>query len=116
MIEWPELDELKQVLDVDPQTVAWDGAEDSGLSPTRLSRLLAAAIAHVKAEVGNWNEIIDTPDEGLAAAALRMAELMALKPEVAAAVAGSGVTAAAVAGDPVYRAYMYGKHRRFGFS
>lgn len=117
MSDWPQLDELKQVLDVDPESEAWDGTEDSGLNATRLSRLLAAAIDYVKnVEVGDWDEIMDEPDERLASAALRMAELMALKPEVAAAVAGSARGPAAVAGDPVYRAYITGKRRRFGLS
>lgn len=110
MIDWPQLDELKQVLDTG-DTDVWDGTSDSGLPETRLSRLLEAAIAYVKGEVGDWDELVDYPDERLAQAALRLAELIALKPEVAAAVAKGGVV-----GDPVYAVLMTGKHRRFGFS
>jgi hypothetical protein len=43
-----------------------------------------------------------------------MAELLALKPEVAAAVSGSGIVPSAVASDPVYRKLMTGSHRTFG--
>ncbi len=115
MIDWPHLDELKQVLDVG-ETTDWDGTEDTSMGPTRLSRLLEAAIALVKQEVGDWDEMTDLPDERLAQAALRLAELLALKPEVAAAVSGTGRVPSAVASDPVYRALMTGKHRRFAFS
>jgi hypothetical protein len=109
VIEWPALDELKQVLDTG-ETDVWDGTSDSGLPETRLSRLLEAAIAYVKGEVGDWDELVDYPDERLAQAALRMAELLALKPEASSAGPSN------VSGDLVYRALMTGKHRRFGFS
>jgi hypothetical protein len=104
MIDWPTLDELKQVLDVESQD--WDGAEDSAEGPTRLSRLLEAAIARVKGEVGNWDEDLDFPDANLAQAALRMAELLALRPEVA----------QATKDDPTYQRLMFGRRRRFGIS
>ena len=107
MSDWPLLDELKQVLDVDPETTAWDGDYDE----TRLTRLLAAAIDYVKQDIGDWDDTYDFPTDRQSQAALRMAELMALKPEVAAA-----VTKGAVVGDPVYAALMTGEHRRFGFS
>jgi hypothetical protein len=100
MAAWPELDELKQVLDVTSSD--WDGDYDE----TRLTRLLAAAIAKVKADVGNWDEYEDDPDDSLAQAALRMAELMALKPEVA----------AAASGDPTYQRLLYGHRRSFGIA
>ena len=54
MIDWPQLDELKQVLDVESDD--WDGSEDSGDGPTRLTSLLQTAIAKVKQDVGNWDE------------------------------------------------------------
>jgi len=103
MVEWPDLEELKQVLDV--TSTDWDGAEDEyDFGPTRLTRLLAAAIARVKLDVGQWDEYEDEPDEALAQAALRMAELMALRPEVAA----NAIT------DPTYSRLIYGHRRRFG--
>jgi len=109
MIDWPQLDELKQVLDVESDD--WDGSEDSGDGPTRLTSLLAAAIAKVKQDVGNWDEYEDEPDVSLQRAALRLAELMALKPEVLAA-----VTRGAIVGDPAYQSFLYGKRRVFGIA
>ena len=103
MIQWPELDELKQVLDVDSSD--WDGLDYDG-GATRLTRLLAAAIARVKRDVGDWDEDADAPDEALAQAALRMAELLALKPD----------SAAAVASDPTYKRLLLGHRRRFGIA
>lgn len=104
MAAWPELDELKQLLDLEG-TDAWDGDGEEE-EPTRLSRLLLAAIDKVKADVGDWDEDTDVPDSRLAQAALRMAELLALKPELAAGT----VT------DPTYRRLLFGHRRRFGFA
>jgi hypothetical protein len=101
MAVWPELDELKQVLDVTSSD--WDGDYDG----TRLTGLLAAAIERVKLDVGNWVEYADEPDDNLARAALRMAELMALKPELASAV---GVN------DPTYQRLIFGHRRTFGIA
>jgi hypothetical protein len=112
MSDWPLLDELKQVLDVDPESDAWDGDYDE----TRLTRLLTAAIDAVKDDIGAWDETYDFPTTRQAQAALRMAELMALKPEVAAAVSGVGRVPAAVATDPVYRKLMSGSRRKFGIA
>lgn len=112
MAAWPELDELKQVLDV--ESTDWDGEAGSGGDEdvtTRLSRLLAAAIATVKVDVGNWDEMVDEPDDNLAQAALRLAELLALKPELAASLRAKG---SAVFGDAAYQALMLGHHRTFG--
>lgn len=100
MAAWPELDELKQVLDVESSD--WDGDYDG----TRLTRLLAAAIAKVKADVGLWVEDDDEPDDNLAQAALRMGELLALRPEAA----------AQAASDPTYQRLLYGHRRQFGVS
>lgn len=113
MAAWPLLDELKQVLDVDPESDAWDGDMDD----TRLTRLLQAAIDAVINEIGGeWDPYLDEPTDRQAQAALRMAELMALKPEIAAAVSGSGRVASAVTMDPVYRKLMVGSHRSFAVS
>jgi hypothetical protein len=103
MAAWPELDELKQVLDV--TSTEWDGDYDG----TRLTRLLAAAIEKVKSDVGDWDDYIDVPDDNLSQAALRMAELIALKPEVAAAVASGKMV-----GDPAYLMLIFGHRRAFG--
>jgi DNA mismatch repair protein MutH len=99
-IQWPELDELKQVLDVTSDD--WDG----DLDDTRLTRLLAAAIDKVKQDVGDWDELTDQPDANLAQAALRMGEMMALRPEAA----------AQAASDPTYQRLIYGHRRRFGIA
>lgn len=104
-VQWPELDELKQVLDVVSDD--WDGLEDEyDLGPTRLERLRLAAIAKVKQDVGLWDEYVDEPDEMLAQAALRMMELLALKPELA----------AQASGDPTYMRLLAGHRRRFAIA
>ena len=104
MAAWPELDELKQVLDSDPDFDGWDGDTDG----TRLTALLNAAIEHVQQET---QQDTDTPSYGLRQAALRLAELMALKPEVAAAIRAGVAT---FTGDPAYQAYLFGERRSFG--
>ena len=104
MSDWPQLDELKQVLDITSDD--WDGEATSSESETRLSRLLESAIDKVKADVGGWDEILDEPDARLAQAALRMAELLALKPELA----------AGTVSDPTYRRLLFGHRRKFGFA
>jgi len=102
-VDWPDLDELKQVLDV--ESTDWDGLPDSGMGETRLTRLLDAAISQVKSDVGNWDEDHDWPDASLSQAALRLAELIALKP---------GMLQREE--DPTYCRLMVGKHRRWGIS
>lgn len=97
MATWPEVEELKRVLDVDPESTVW---EDT------LDRILASAIARVKSEVGNWDEYQE-PTDAQSQAALRMAELLALRPDAA---------PASVSRDSVYVALLYGSRRRFGLS
>jgi hypothetical protein len=101
MAAWPERAELARVLDV----VLADYAEDDELITT-LDRVLASAIARVKVEVGNWDEYTDEPSDSLAQAALRMAELIALRPEAA----------TVVASDPTYHRLLFGHRRRFGIA
>jgi len=79
MVDWPQLDELKQVLDITSDD--WDGEESSGGSTSRLTRCLAAAIAQVKLDVGNWNDLYDEPDESLSQAALTLAVDLWQRPE-----------------------------------
>ena len=104
MAEWPDTDELAQVLNV----------ENVGDWQTTLDRVLAAAIHKVKADVGEWDDDIDEPDNNLAQAALRMAELMSQRPE-AVVLAGSR---GAVRGfsDPAYSALISGHRKRFGLA
>lgn len=102
MATWPELDELKQVLDVTSED--WDGDGDD----TRLTALLLAAIGHVQQETGQDTE---TPSDSLGRAALRLAELMALRPEVAAAISRGG---SSFVNDPAYNSFLFGERRTFG--
>lgn len=103
MAAWPEREELARILDL---TLPTDYPEADPLV-TMLDRVLAAAIVKVKLDVGNWDEYEDDPDDNLAQAALRMAELMALRPELASAVGTN---------DPTYRRLMFGYHRSFGIA
>lgn len=102
-IDWPKLDELKQALDADPESQAWDGDADS----TRLTRLLAAAIDITKDATGGWVEATDVPDANLAQAALRAATLLAppinRAPET-------------IDADPIFQRLIRGRRRRFGVS
>lgn len=100
MLDWPKLDELKQRLDVASED--WDG----DLDETRLTRLLGAAIAKVKLDVGDWDEYVDVPDEQLAEAVLVMCELIARKPNALT----DGVN------DPTYNRLLHGHRRSFGIA
>jgi hypothetical protein len=93
--EWPDVEELKQVLDV-----------TSGDWEVTLERVLESAITRVKADVGLWDEDVDEPDYNLAQAALRMGELLALRPEAA----------ALAATDPTYQRLLFAHRRRFGIA
>lgn len=99
MADWPDLDELKQLLDITSED--WDG-DDEG---TRLTRVLASAIDRVKEDVGNWDEDDDEPTDRLVQAALRMAELVATRP---------GIPVDSLGKDPTYRAMLKGSRRVFG--
>ena len=92
MADWPGPDEVKQVLDITSED--WDDT---------LDRVLASAISRVKMDVGGWDDAVDEPDDALAQAALRMAELLALRPEAA----------AQARTDPTYAALLKGHRRRF---
>lgn len=106
MADWPELAELKQVLNVTdtPESeTPWDGDDDG----TRLTRLLEAAIAFTKAKIGSWDEYEDEPTAMQAQAALRAAMLLAppmnRAPE-------------AIETDPQFNALLLGSRRRFPIS
>jgi hypothetical protein len=108
MFEWPDVEELKQWLDV--TGTEWDGYEDESEEThlTRHSRALAAAIAYVKQDVGGWDELVDEPDASLADAALAAAiKFATLKRQVA-------VTT--IRQDPVYQAAIRGHRRRFAIA
>ncbi len=95
MADWPDADELKQVLDITSED--WEDTVD---------RILASAIKKVKEDVGAWDEDVDEPDESLAQAALRMGELLALRPEAA----------AQASADPTYQRLLFGHRQRFGIA
>ena len=101
MAAWPELDELKQLLDITSED--WDGEDDYG-ETTRLSRLLEAAIAYVQFRIGDWDEDEDIPSSSQSQAALRMAELLAQRPEP---------TPQAVH-DRTFERLLLGSRRKFG--
>ena len=93
MADWPDAEELKQVLNIN--STDWDET---------VYRVMAAGIAKVKADRGNWDDLTDVPDDNMAQAALRMGELLALRPEAA----------ADTIKDPTYDRLMTGRRRVFG--
>ena len=70
--EWPEVDELKKLLDVTEPDF-----------DHQLDRNLDAAIEQVKKDVGDWDEATDEPDASLAQAALLLAIRIAKAPSTA---------------------------------
>ena len=98
MADWPDLDELKLVLDVESANTDHDET---------LQRNLDSAISKVKLDVGTWVEADDEPDDALAAAALRMAELLSLRP---------GAQPDSHDMDPTYQRNIYGHRRAFGIA
>jgi len=97
MADWPDVEELGRVLDINTDPNDWT---------VTLDRILAAAIARVKLDVGEWDELTDEPNDALAQAALRMGELIAERPEAA----------SAETDDPTYWRLMYGNRKRFALS
>jgi hypothetical protein len=96
MADWPDLEELKRRLDVTS-----DDFDET------LDKDLASGIAQVKLDVGAWDEYEDEPDDKLSQAALRMAELIATRPE-----ATPGVHST----DPTYARLLSGHRRRFSIA
>jgi hypothetical protein len=98
---WPTLDELKQWRDVTGSE--WDGAADS----SHFTRELAAAVAQVKIDIGEWVEDYDTPDASLGEAAMRMAVLIRANAEIPTTLLSS---------DPVYQRCLKGHRKRFAIA
>ncbi len=96
MAQWPDANELKQVLDIESSD--WDDTID---------RVLASAILKVKLDVGHWDDYEDEPDDSLAQAALRMGELIGTRP---------GTDAKELGQDPTYKALLSGHRRVFGIA
>ena len=101
MAQWPDADELAQILNV-------ENVEDWS---TTLDRVMAAAIERVKRDVGVWDE---EPDDMLAQAALRMAELLSSRPEITGNVRADAAFAARLSYDPTYQRLLFGHRRTFG--
>lgn len=99
--DWPDLDELKLVLDVDQTSSSFDD---------HLESLLEAGIAHVKALV-HWVDDVSTVTPKLHHAALRAAVVM--RPNAPQPGPGSPAHAD-VDSDPVFQSLMKGKRREFG--
>lgn len=83
MADWPDVDELKQVLDITSDD--WDGEPVSDGSPTRLRATLDAAIEYVQVRAEGTvaafeDKYPDGPPNSLGRAALRAAILMSLTP------------------------------------
>jgi hypothetical protein len=97
MASWPDTAELARVLN-------FDNVDD--WSDT-LDRVMAAAISWAKSKRGLWDEDADEPTDNLAQAALRMAELISLRPEVAAAINEN---------DPTISRLLVGQRKRFGIA
>jgi hypothetical protein len=93
---WPTSDELKKIVDVDPNSTDFD---------TTIERQMAAGIELVKQQVGEWDDTVNQPDVQLAGAALRAAYLLSLKE-----------TPTAIVLDQVFMTYMSGHHRRFAIA
>lgn len=94
--EWPTVDELKRIVDVDPNSSEFDET---------LARQMAAGIQIAKDQVGDWDDFVDLPTDGLAGAALRAAYLLSLRE-----------SSAAIVTDEVFRTYMAGNRRRFSIA
>ncbi len=94
MADWPETEELAQVLDIVSDD--WD---------TTLDRVRSSAIAKVKRDVGLWDDLVDEPDDMLAQGALRMAVLISEQP---------GLPVESLGQDAAYQACLTGHRRRFG--
>jgi hypothetical protein len=93
---WPTADDLKKLVDVDPTSTEFDDIID---------KQIASAIALVKDQVGQWDELIDAPDDQLWSAALRAGYLLSLKE-----------SPTAIVGDQVFMTLMSGHHRRFAIA
>lgn len=100
MASWPDRDNLKRRLNY--ETDAFDDDFD---------RLIAQGIQWVKAQVGDWNEDTDAPDDALAQAALERAVEQATTGEPVPIFAGR---AGVVHPTGKSKSLLYGHRRRFG--
>jgi hypothetical protein len=103
-VDWPELEELKKLLDVEDQ------ASGEGDWDEHLELLLEAGISAVKEDT-SWDEATSVVTEKLHHAALRAAIL--LRPNAPLSQPG-GARHQDLESDPVYQSLIMGKRRRFG--
>lgn len=96
MAAWPTLAALKQTLDVTSND--WDSAD-------HLEGVRLAAIAQVKLDVGDWDDVADVPDDSLARAAHLLAVRIAREPSQAPSETSRL--------DPGYQRLLKGHRRRF---
>jgi hypothetical protein len=94
--DWPTISEFRAIVNVDPDSHEFD---------VTLARQLDVGIALVKQQVGQWDDVLDVPDDALSGAALRAAYLLSLKE-----------SPAAIVNDMVFATYMHGHRRRFSIA
>lgn len=97
MADWPDTDELAQIVNVE-NVADWQ---------TTLDRVMASAIATVKDVRGDWDDDVDEPDEKLAQAALRLATLISAQPTL---------DRSSLISDATFQSLMFGRRRRFGIA
>ena len=102
MADWPEAAELEKYLDLSNDPASWTD---------QVERIMSAAIAIVKSDVGQWDELVDEPDAALAQAALRMGELLAERPAAIQSFRNGRFT-----DDPTYWRLIKGHRRRFAIA
>jgi hypothetical protein len=103
MATWPDLDALKQTLDVKDDD--WDGEH-------HLAGVLAAAIEQVKLDVGDWDDVADVPSASLSRAAMLLAVRIAKAP----AEAADAITFASARTEVAYQRLLRGHRRRFAIA
>ena len=96
MADWPDVEEAILLLDIGDQE--WVEAH--------LEHSLEAAIERVKADVGDWDEYVDVPDERLRQAALRAVQVLRVNAP------DDGWRG--LPDDHIYQALIHGHRRAFG--
>lgn len=95
-MSWPDLAEFKNLVNLDPAGTDFDATAQ---------KQLKAGIGFVKDQVGAWDDDVDSPDDNLAAAALRAAFLFSLRE-----------SPASIAADHIFMSLMAGRRKRFSIA
>ena len=98
MADWPNVEEAAHLLDLG----------DADWINDHLQHALDAAIEGVKADVGNWDDDSDMPDERLRQAALRAVQVLRVNAP------DDGWRN--VHDDHIYQSLIYGNRRSFGIA